>query len=246
MAGWCSPMSKRPRPGAGGASSGDAGIGLAPFLVFGLVQALLTALVGVPAAVLMGLASSRAPWAVWALAALLAAVLAVSLALFEVAGVWMVSQSSRNFARALGAALRYLREQARPAGGALRGGAGRTGPGARALLLGPVAASALGRVAAGAGGATGVHSYPAGCAATAPERVCSTNAFADRPVSPQPSRRRALRSHPNGLWRLPVNRIASLSNPHICASASPRPLDTRSRQNYSSLHPAQKCGILSR
>jgi len=78
------------------------------FLMLGLGQVLVTLLVGVPAIILIGLASGRAPWAVGGLALILALALAVSLALFELAGVWMVSRGSRNFARALWQALVYL------------------------------------------------------------------------------------------------------------------------------------------
>ena len=84
------------------------------FILLGLSQVLLTVLVVAPAAVLIGVAATRWAWAGWALALLLAVVLAAGLALFETAAVWLVAQPSLNFARALWTALRYGLGQVRP------------------------------------------------------------------------------------------------------------------------------------
>ena len=79
-----------------------------PFLLLGLGQVVAPALIAVPAVVFLGAAWEQARWAAWIVAALLAADLAVSLALFEVAGVWMVSHTSRNLGRALREAFSFL------------------------------------------------------------------------------------------------------------------------------------------
>jgi len=79
-----------------------------PFLLLGLAQVLAPALVAFPAVLFLGAAWEQAPWEAWIVVVALAADLALSLALFEVAGVWMVSHNSRHLGRALRAAFSFL------------------------------------------------------------------------------------------------------------------------------------------
>lgn len=84
------------------------------FILLGFIQALLAAVMSVVTVVLMVMVAGEASWLAWALAASLALYLTVMLALFEVAGVWMASRSSRNIAQAVGAAFRFLLARAIP------------------------------------------------------------------------------------------------------------------------------------
>ncbi len=81
------------------------------FTLLGLVQAIVTGLASVVAVILLAVLGV-ASWLGWVVAALLAIDLAATLALFEVAGVWMISNRSRNIANALGQAFRYLLKHA--------------------------------------------------------------------------------------------------------------------------------------
>ncbi len=85
-----------------------------PFLLLGLGQVIAPALIAVPAALSVAVSWQAAPWEAWIVAAVVAADLAVSLALFEVAGVWMVSHTSRHLGRALREAFRFLVRNAGP------------------------------------------------------------------------------------------------------------------------------------
>jgi len=85
-----------------------------PYLVLGLGQVLFSALAGVPVVLAVAASWPRAPWVAAVVGAALAAALVAILALFEVAGVWMVSNGSRNLARAVRASFSYLVKSAGP------------------------------------------------------------------------------------------------------------------------------------
>ncbi len=84
------------------------------FILLGLVQVIVTGLASVVAVILVVMVLGEASWLGWVVAALLALDLAVTLALFEVAAVWMVSRPSRDVIRALVQAFHYVIEHAAP------------------------------------------------------------------------------------------------------------------------------------